>query len=289
MKAMILAAGLGTRLRPFSLVRPKPLFPVLDQPLLIRIIDQLRAHGIGEILVNCYHLKDQIVNLLTRQPGVYLQQENEILGTGGGLRKAKEFFGKEPILIVNGDIFHTINLTKIIQEHKQSGNIASLVLHDYLRFNNVSITENGSITGFGDTGQQGRQLAFTGIHVIDPSLLDIIPQDSFANIIDCYMQWIQKGTHISGLEVKGHYWSDIGTPQDYLDLHSSLLQESRFSESTPFFVGQDVEMSDDVVLDDWAVIGSRAFIGKDVSLKRVVVWDGAFVGDGTDISDTVLY
>lgn len=289
MKAMILAAGLGTRLRPFSLVRPKPLFPVLDQPLLIRIIDQLRAHGIDEILVNCHHLKDQIVNLLAHQPGIYLQQENEILGTGGGLRRAMEFFGKEPILIVNGDIFHTINLEKVIQEHRQSGNIASLVLHDCPRFNNVSITANGSITGFGDMRQQGRQLAFTGIHVIDPSLLDIIPQDSFANIIDCYMQWIQKGTHISGLEVKGHYWSDIGTLEDYLELHSLLLQKSYFSEATPFFVGQDVEMSDDVALDDWVVIGSRVIIGKGVSLKRVVVWDGAFVGDGTDISDTILY
>ena len=288
MKAMILAAGLGTRLRPFSLVRPKPLFPVLDQPLLVRIIAQLRAHGIDEILVNCYHLKDQIVKLLKHQPGVYLQQEHKILGTGGGLRKALPFFGKEAVLIVNGDIFHTINLAEVLQEHRQSGNVATLVLHDYPRFNHVSVAENGSITGFGDTGRQGRQLAFTGIHVIAPSLLDIIPQDNFANIIDCYMQWIQKGTHISGLEVRGHYWSDIGTPEDYLELHSLLLQESRFSASSPFFVGKDVEMADDVVLDDWVALGSRASIGKNVSLKRVVVWDGVKVADGTHVSDTIL-
>ena len=289
MKAMILAAGLGTRLRPFSLVRPKPLFPVLDQPLLIRIIAQLRTHGIDEILVNCYHLKDQIVKLLKHQPGVYLQQEHKILGTGGGLRTAMSFFGKEPILIVNGDIFHTINLAKVLQEHRQSGNVASLVLHDYPRFNRVSVAENGSITGFGDTGQQGRQLAFTGIHVIDPALLSIIPQDSFYSIIDCYRHWIAKDSTLFGLEVKGHYWSDIGTPEDYLELHSLLLQESRFSASTPFFVGQDVEIADDVVLDDWVALGSRASIGKNVSLKRVVVWDGVQVADDTHISDAILY
>ena len=289
MKAMILAAGLGTRLRPFSLVRPKPLFPILDKPLLIRIIDQLRVNGIDEILVNCYHLRDQIVNLLDHQPGVSLQQENKILGTGGGLREAMVFFGKEPILIVNGDIFHTINLKKIIQEHKQSGNIASLILHDYPRFNNVSVTENGSITGFGDMGQTGRQLAFTGIHVIEPSLLNIIPQNSYANIIDCYLQWILQGTQISGLEVTGHYWTDMGTPEDYLDLHSVLLQEKRFGASTPFFQGEDVEMLDDVVFDDWVAIGSRSSIGKNVSLKRVVVWDGVKVPDGTQISNTILF
>lgn len=286
---MILAAGLGTRLRPFSLVRPKPLFPVLDQPLLLHIIAQLRSHGIEEVMVNCYHLKEQIVDLLLGQTGLYLQQEKKILGTGGGLRKAMDFFDSEPMLIVNGDIYHTIDLSYVMTAHRQSGNAATLVLHDYPRFNNVSVADNGLITGFGERVDNQRQLAFTGIHVIDPALLSIVPKDSFYNIIDCYRHWIEKNSTISALEIKGHYWSDIGTPADYLALHSSLLQESRFSVSTPFFEGQDVTIADDVVLDDWAVIGSRASIGKGVSLKRVVVWDGAVVADGTDISDAILY
>ncbi|MBC8317008.1 MAG: NTP transferase domain-containing protein [Desulfobulbaceae bacterium] len=288
MKAMILAAGLGTRLRPFSSVRPKPLFPVLDQPLIFHIINQLRRHGVEEVMVNCYHLKEQIFDLLSDQPGIYLQQEEKILGTGGGLRKAMDFFGTEPMLIVNGDIYHSIDLSAVMTAHRQSGNTATLVLHDYPRFNNVSVSGNGLIRGFGERGGDSC-LAFTGIHVIDPALLSIIPQDSVYNIIDCYRYWIAESATVFGLEEKGHYWSDIGTPEDYLDLHSSLLRESRFGAATPFLMGQDVEMADDVVLDDWAVIGSRATIGKGVSLKRVVVWDGAVVADGTDISDAIFY
>jgi mannose-1-phosphate guanylyltransferase len=290
MKAMILAAGLGTRLRPFTSVRPKPLFPVMDKPLLLHIISQLRTHGVEEVMVNCHHLKEQIVDLLADQDGVYLQQEEAILGTGGGLRKAMDFLGREPILVVNGDIYHTIDLGFIVKAHLQSGNDATLAVHDYPRFNNVQVTDRGRIKGFGGMSKdRGRCLAFTGIHVIDPSLLAVIPQDSFYNIIDCYRHWIEKGATIAGLEVTGHYWSDIGTPVDYLQLHSSLLRESPFSAPTPFFVGQDVEMAEDMVLGDWAVIGSRATIGKGVSLRRVVVWDGAVVADGTDISDTILY
>ena len=290
MKAMILAAGLGTRLRPYTLIRPKPLFPVLDQPLLIRLIAQLRDHGIEEILVNCCHLKDQIVALLNKEPGVFIQQEDKILGTGGGLRKAITFFGKEPVLIVNGDIFHTINLKQVISQHRESKSVATLVLHDFPRFNKVSVNSDGVITGFENMGQpETRHLAFTGIHIIDPSLLDIIPPDSFANIIDCYTKWIQKGVQITGLEVKGHFWSDMGTPEDYLALHSTLLQSDRFSAASSFFIGENVLAAEDVKFDDWVSIGSRASLGKDVFLKRVIVWDGIKVPDGTHISDAILY
>ena len=148
MKAMILAAGFGTRLRPFSFQRPKPLFPVLDIPLLTRIISQLRSYGIGDILVNCYHLKEQITAFLHGRTDICIQEEQKILGTGGGMRQALDFFGQDPCLIVNGDIFHTIDLEKVIEEHRKSGHAASLIIHDFPRFNNVRVAEEGSIQGF---------------------------------------------------------------------------------------------------------------------------------------------
>ena len=288
MKAMVLAAGLGTRLRPYSLLRPKPLFPVVDIPLLLHTITQLRSWGTEEVLVNCHHLKAQIVDLLSDEPGVYLQQEDKILGTGGGLRKAQQFFGQEPVLIVNGDIYHTIDIASVIDTHLTSGAGATLVLHDYPRFNNVTVREDGRISCFGPQTGQRKQLAFTGVHVIDPSLLSIIPENSFANIIDCYSYWIEKGALIAGLEVENHYWTDMGTPQDYLNLHATLLREKRFGSSNPFFVGKNVTLGDDVMFDDWVSIGSRSHIGSDVSLRRVVVWDGVTVPDGTEISDSIL-
>jgi mannose-1-phosphate guanylyltransferase len=288
MKAMILAAGLGTRLRPYSSLRPKPLFPVVDNPLLLHTIKQLRAYGIEEILINCHHLKDQIVTLLSGEPDIYLQQEEKILGTGGGMRKAVQFFGKEPVLIVNGDIFHTIDIRSVIDNHHSSGAAATLVVHDYPRFNSVTIDENRMIRCFGELGSNKKQLAFTGIHIIDPGLLKIIQEDTFANIIDCYTWWIGKGAAIIGLEVENHYWTDMGTPQNYLDLHGALLKEKRFGCKDPFFIGQNVTMADDVILNDWVSIGSSSSIGSGASLKRVVVWDGAMVADGAQISDAII-
>jgi mannose-1-phosphate guanylyltransferase len=288
MKAMILAAGLGTRLRPFSLLRPKPLFPVLDKPLILHTIRQLHEYGITEIAVNCHHLKQQVFSLLRELPGIYLQQEEKILGTGGGLRKARDFFGSDPVLIINGDIFHTINIASVITSHLESGAAATLVLHDLPRFNSVTVGKDDNILGFGKGQHTGKLLAFTGIHVLDPALLAVIPEDTFANIIDCYRYWIDKGTRIAGLEMKNHYWTDMGTPQDYLGLHAYLLSKENSGTANNFYLGKDVSIADDVILDDWVSIGSRCSIGRGVSLKRVVVWDGVRVKDGARFSDAIV-
>lgn len=238
--------------------------------------------------MNCHHLKGQIVALLSKEPGVFLQKEEKILGTGGGMRKALGFFGKDPAIIVNGDIFHSIDILSVVNSHHKSGAVATLVLHDHPRYNNVSVEENGLIHCFGDQAGHKKLLAFTGIHVIDPNMLSIIPEDSFSNIIDCYSYWIGKGAEIAGLNVENHFWTDMGTPQDYLDLHAALLTGQRCGSADPFFIGENVTMTDSTVLNDWVSLGSRSSIGSDVSLKRVVVWDGVKVADGTKISDAIL-
>ncbi|MCI5129172.1 MAG: nucleotidyltransferase family protein, partial [Candidatus Electrothrix sp. AUS3] len=109
MQAMLLAAGFGTRLRPYTLVRPKPLFPVCNIPLLHILLDKLVDAGCDRIVVNCHYLADQIKEAVERRPEVILQYEKEVLGTGGGLRKALEHFQDQPdtpVLVMNGDIFH---------------------------------------------------------------------------------------------------------------------------------------------------------------------------------------
>ena len=114
MKAMVLAAGLGTRLRPYSLKRPKPLFPVLDTPLLTHTLNQLRRSGAEGIVVNAHHLREQIRTMLQGQGDVQLQMEDRELGTGGGLRLAQSHFGEAPFLAVNGDIVHDLDLHLIV-------------------------------------------------------------------------------------------------------------------------------------------------------------------------------
>lgn len=288
MKAMVLAAGFGTRLRPYSNYRPKPLFPVLDRPLLLHALAGLRRAGFADILVNCHHLKEQVAALLAFEKRVVVQEEDEILGTGGGLRRAMGFLGGEPALVLNGDIFHNIDLAAVYARHLANDADVTLVLHDKPRFNQVAVAEDGKILSFRDRNARGRLLAFTGIHLINPDILSSLPGGCFLDIIDSYEQLLAQGALIKGLRVAGHYWTDMGTPSDYLDLHGHLLSGEISAGQSPFLLADDVILPGDLNLRDWAVVGSGAVIGAGVSLERVVVWDGAVVDPGLSLVDTII-
>ncbi len=281
MKAMILAAGFGTRLNPYSLLRPKPLFPVLDEPLLCRTVRQLQDHGFSEIIINAHHLRQQFVKLFQGKKKIRLQLEDQILGTGGGLRLAFESFGKDPVLVVNGDICHNIDLAAVYAGHLNSGADATLVLHDYPRFNKVSVLKD-RICSFGKI-PGARQLAFTGIHVLDPALLAVIPPNVFYNIIDCLRYWIAQGAFIRSRLID-NWWTDMGSPADYLALHETLL--CRLGK--PFYLGSNVELGVDTEFHDWVCVGSGAKIGNGAQLSRVVVWDGAEVEADAEFADTIV-
>jgi mannose-1-phosphate guanylyltransferase len=295
MKAMVLAAGLGTRLLPYTQKRPKPLFPVLGRPLLLRIIDQLRQAGSSSILVNAHHLREQIVAVLDNSRDVVVQEEVDELGTGGGLRLARDHFGDAPVLVVNGDICHDINLAEVYQSHCANGADVTMVLHDCPRFNNVDVVGGDRVVGFGEEmgDVDASLLAFTGIQVINPAVLELMPSGVFANIIDCYRLLLEQGGTINGLVVSDHFWTDMGTPADYLALHQTILTGKNMLESCPapessFFIGEDVRCGEDIKFDDWVSIGSNARIGQGSELKRVVVWDGAVVPPNSKLIDTIV-
>ena len=141
-----------------------------------------------------------------------------------------------------------------------------------------------------------RRLAFTGIHVAEPALLATMPAGVYASIIDCYTDWIRRGGAIQALVMENHFWTDMGTPADYLDLHARLLKKPTArqlgddfcQDLSPFFYGSNVQVGRDVEFLDWVSIGSRARIGVGARLERVVVWDGAQVEAGRIIKDAIV-
>ncbi len=139
MQAIVLAAGFGTRLRPYTTLRPKPLFPVVNRMLLHRLLGQLAACDCRPVVVNCHHLPEQIVEALKDWPEVQIQIEPEILGTGGALRKALDNMDNDPILVMNGDLYHEIDPEWVYHRHLLSKNDVTLALHDYPRFNTVRV------------------------------------------------------------------------------------------------------------------------------------------------------
>ncbi len=295
MQAMILAAGFGTRLLPYTLVRPKPLFPILNKPLLLLTIQRLQQAGCDHIVVNCHYLREQIVCALHGIPGVLVQEETSVLGTGGGLRLALDQFRDEPVLVTNGDIYHTIDYHRLYQDHKREGAPVTMAMHDFPRFNTVAVRD-GRVYSFDD--QTGRAkddlLAFTGLHVLEPEVLAGIPVEEEYSIIDRYRQLLQQGQPIVAVRVDDCFWTDMGTVEDYLALHAGLLTggipvwpELVWSAKSPFWVADKTKKGDGLVLRDWVCVGD-AIIGKNTHLQRSVVWDRSTIAEGCRVVDRLV-
>ena len=282
MQAMLLAAGFGTRLRPYSLMRPKPLFPICNTPLLDLLLDKLTQANCKRVVVNCHYLADQIAAAVAGRSEVILQHEQEVLGTGGGLRKALPHFADEPVLVMNGDVYHDIALRGLLEAHKKSGLPVTMALHDYPRFNVVRVRES-RVCGFSKAAVGEQLLAFTGIHVLNPEILEQIPTEGFFHIIDLYEQLAQAG-QIGFIRTDGCFWQDIGTPADYLDLHRRLLEE----RTPAWLISDSAEIGSGLKLLDWGVIGAGVKIGAGAELRRCVIWDKAEIAPDQQLTDQII-
>lgn len=291
MQAMILAAGFGTRLLPHTLVCPKPLFPILNQPLLLLTIKRLQNLGFDRIVVNCHHLREKIVAALAGMAGVIVQEEEVILGTGGGLRRALGHLRNEPLLVTNGDIYHSIDLLDFYRRHRESGDPVSLAMHHHPRFNRVMV-KDGKVASF-DNRVEFTQLAFTGLHLIDPAILEDIDDRVFSSILELYRRLLHRGTVINCYRADGCFWTDMGTVEDYLALHQGLLAGAipcwpeLGPVRRPYCIDQRAKLPAQLELRDWVAIGA-ANIENNSHLERVVIWDDVAVPGGSTLVDEVV-
>ncbi|HTN43032.1 MAG TPA: nucleotidyltransferase family protein [Nitrospiria bacterium] len=232
MKAMILAAGLGTRLRPLTDNLPKPLLPLEDRPLIEYTLRLLRKYGLREVVINLHYQGEKIVQALGdgSRWGMKIRysEEPQILGTGGGIKKMARFFSDEPFLVINSDILVEIRLDRLVEFHQRQNGTATLVLREDPEVDSwgaVGIDPQRRIRQFlGRPDWTGKALAkrmFAGIHVMDPRVLSYIPDQGFSTIIDAYLEMLQKGERLLGHEF-GDYWMDIGTPERYRKAQEDL-------------------------------------------------------------------
>ena len=285
MKAMILAAGLGTRLAPLTSNRPKPLVPVGNRPIIHRTITWLKSHGVDEIVVNTHHHQNQIRNYLDggRPFGmkIHISEESEILGTGGGIRKTRWFWDNEPFVVVNGDILTDIDLSSAYQTHQKRGNLVTLVLHDFAPFNQIKLNRRKDILDINPVPAPGR-FAFTGIHIMNLPVLDHIPSDRFFCILECYRALIGLGRPLRGHVVKNHYWRDAGTIESYIEANRETLN------GAPFLMGRKCRIHDKSLLKDWAVLGNGTILEKDAEITRSILWENVTVKEGVRVIDSIV-
>jgi len=223
MKAMILAAGFGTRLLPYTETTPKPLFTISGSPLLDIIICSLQSAGCEAIIINTHHLYQDIDSFIASKQytiPVYTRYEPVILGTGGAIKNVADFWDNTPFLVVNSDIATDIDLRGVYDFHLTHKYPVTMVFYDYEEFNNVWVDSQNFIVGFQGHGKDDidagiNRLTFTGIQVIDPEVLDFIPDRGFSSIVDAYKNLVLSGKKIKAFIAKNAWWKDIGTPERY--------------------------------------------------------------------------
>lgn len=228
MKAFILAAGLGTRLLPYTRTLPKPLFTLLSKPILEHAIQQLVDIGCHQIIINTHHLHDQLKHFISHidlKIDIQLLYEPSILETGGAIANAKKHFKNDPFFVINADIISSIDLKHVYDTHCQSDCLATLVLHDYTQFNTVAVDDHGYILNF---NTKKNSLAFTGVQVLSPEIYNYFPDKHKFSSIEVYKSLCSQ-KKIKACTLDNIYWSDIGTVQDYQKTSLLLLSAAQFN------------------------------------------------------------
>jgi NDP-sugar pyrophosphorylase family protein len=246
MKAMILAAGLGTRLRPLTNDRPKALVEVSGQTLLEITLQRLASFGVRDFIINVHHFADKVIDYLAQKKNfgfrIEISREDVLLDTGGGLKKAAWFFldgnAGDPFILHNVDVISTIDLSRMLQSHAENHALATLAVQDRDTSRLLLFDERNELCG----RQAGRDatadmvrpatkvkaLAFSGVHVISPRLLPMISEAGVFSIITAYLRLAGQREKIQAFRADEYYWRDLGKPEHVLqaqiDVAKNMLQ-----------------------------------------------------------------
>lgn len=241
MKAMILAAGLGTRLRPLTDDRPKALVKIAGRTLLEITLARLRESGICSVIINVHHYADMVIDYLHANDNfgmdVAISREDILLDTGGGLKKASQFFlahSDGPFLLHNVDVISTIDFAAMLRSHTQQRALASLAVQDrqtsrYLLFDPQLQLCGRRLEKTGKTelvrqSPATQPLAFSGIHVISPRIFELMTEQGVFSIIDAYLRLAGEDQKILAFRADEYAWRDLGTPQSVREAALDLSQ-----------------------------------------------------------------
>ena len=290
MKAMILAAGFGTRLFPLTIDRTKPAIPFLGKPLVGYVAEYIARFGFKDFIVNLHHQPDSVRQALGdgSEFGVhitYTVEEPNILGTAGALDNAKHLLEDAPFLIVNGKIISDIDIAAAVETHRRSEALATMVLIPNVKREKFTIVEtaDGCVTGFGEmakplTEEEIRDteheivtpLMFTGIHILEPRVFEYIERGVYSDIVpQVYRPALAKGERIAAHITEGN-WYELSTIPRYLDISLAMMN------GTHTFVGSGCSISEKASVRD-SVIWDDVSVEEGASLYRAIIADGVSI------------
>ncbi|NMA91764.1 MAG: NDP-sugar synthase [Firmicutes bacterium] len=322
MKAMVLAAGLGSRLRPLTNHVSKPMVRLAGRPCLEHIVRLLRQYDFKDLIVNLHYKPEMIRNYFG--PGekfglsIRYSYEEELLGTAGGVKKVERYFGGESLLIISGDALTDINLEQFYRYHREKGAPATLALKevaDPTRYGVVTTDDNGLITAFQEKPSREEaisNLANTGIYLFEPAIFNYIPAGSFFDFgRDLFPLLLKKGEKIAGYTMSG-YWCDIGNLEVYREAHYDMLNGlvkvkipgKRFGSNIwlgrqpdidpstrivgPAVIGDRCRIEREARIYGPVVLGEETVIGEGAVIKRGVFWERVQVGKRSRLIDCIV-
>ena len=293
MKAMLLAAGLGTRFRPVTEEIPKPLFPFLNVPLALGHLSRLAGAGVSEVGINLHHLGQVIEERLSRLPPglprVRFFHEPKILGTAGALRNAAEWLAGDDFVVVNADSAINADFGALLSRHRETGRAVTLLVTENeapARF--TPLTSQGDrIVSFGT--KSSWPLAYTGVSVFSARVLSRIPEGETALVADLWQPLLDSGEEIGWLLHDQPFW-DLGTPREFLRATRQVLTraESFPAERGKFdAAARMLSLTPTKNFDGVSSVIGRATVGRGAHLIESIVWDGVEIGAGAELKGCI--
>ena len=305
-KAMIMAAGVGSRLDPLTKSVPKPLVPVANRPVMDILVDNLKSIGVKDIVSNTHYLAEKIINRYENiNFGVNFKfiKEDTLSGTAGGLKKCQFFFDKDDeFLVLSADGLSNADLQKGIDMHRKSGAIATIgikeIPHEEVSHFGVVVTdETGYITEFQEkpsVEDAKSNFINTGIYVFDYRIFDYIPENTFYDFAKNVFPNLLKNHEINTFVID-NYWTDIGTLEQYQQSTQDLFEgRCHFNHSklvktaNGAYISNTENLPDDLTFVGNSTIGSNCKIGKNVTLKNAIIWDNVTIEDDVVVSNSVI-
>jgi NDP-sugar pyrophosphorylase family protein len=317
MRAMILAGGMSTRLYPLTKEVPKPIVPVVGEPISGHVMRWLSSFGYDEIAINVFYLADKVERTFGdgSRYGVKLHylRERELTGSAGALKQMEGWFDGT-FVVVGCDDLTNADLAALVQFHKRSGAVATIGLlevDEVDQYGVVILDERGRITGFQEKPAKGTEqskLANTGIYVFEPAIFERIPAGTFYDFgKQVFPELLRDGLPFYGMTLGGAYWRDIGTPDEYRRATADMLSgavsikgaravgvpdsvrvpsDARIEGDVR--VGEGVEIGNGVRILGPSVVGDGVRIGAGAVLERAIVWNDATIGAGATVRDSIV-
>lgn len=309
MKAVIMAAGKGTRLLPLTATRPKPMMPILNQPIIDSMVRAVKTAGIEEATVLVDYLSDQIVRHLGDGSAFKMRfnytTDNIKRGTAGAVRNAV-IGEKEPFVVASADILTTVEIKRMIEAHSNSSANVTMMLAsvtDPSQYGVADMDGKNRITRFLEKPKKGEafgNLVNAGAYVCNPEIFKMVPSDAAYDFSrDLFPLMLSRGMPINGYVFDG-YWNDVGQPSTYLAATADMVEgklekENRNSANyldEPTFgrlvTGSNCEIDASSVIDGFAVLGDNVRIGRGVRLSRSIIYSNTSIGDSSVVSEAIV-